>query len=281
MSEDGEKAGEADEVRAAADSGAAAEAPPDDGEKAAAEPEVKEPAAEPEDSAPAAVSEEDATKELSKPEEPPAAGEDDPLADFFSSRPKDDSDQKEETVKVVAKENGDLEEASKPDATDEPRARSSKSKRSSSASRSRKRGRSSTRSRSRRSRRDEGNTIEDFIKENGLDDKCARVMREMDPKRAKSIMDQGFDVRHCRNPSAVVMSRVAKMEREQGERAPLKRSFSPRRDASPRRRRSRSRRSRSPSYSSYSSSRPREKSRRKRKHRRHHRDRRHKHKRRH
>jgi len=81
--------------------------------------------------------------------------------------------------------------------------------RSASTSRSRSKSKSKpSRPRSRSPRR----LIEDFIKENELDARVAGALRSISESQAKCVILDGFHVLHCKNPSAVVMSRIRKVE---------------------------------------------------------------------
>lgn len=86
--------------------------------------------------------------------------------------------------------------------------------------------------------------VEDFISENGLDAKCAQALRSVSSKLGKQVVLDGFNVRQCQNPSAVVMSRIRRAEggqaRGRGSNAP--RGAEPRRSRSRARRRGRRRR---------------------------------------
>ena len=55
--------------------------------------------------------------------------------------------------------------------------------------------------------------LDDFISDNQLDEKCSHVLRSLDMEHVRTVLAQGFDVSHCRNPSAVVMSRIQKLDR--------------------------------------------------------------------
>mmetsp|Transcript_35020 Transcript_35020/g.104769 ORF Transcript_35020/g.104769 Transcript_35020/m.104769 type:complete len:211 (+) Transcript_35020:57-689(+) len=128
-------------------------------------------------------------------------GDADPMAHFFGDRPsvKNFEDPKEAFRRRVERNNAPIPGV----AFDGPPSR---------ARRAVSRGGSSSRSRS--GRRADGHKLSEFIKDNDLDEKCCRVLRSMSAESAQQIMAQGFDVRGCRNPSAVVMSRIQKLERE-------------------------------------------------------------------
>lgn len=49
--------------------------------------------------------------------------------------------------------------------------------------------------------------IEEFITNNGLDERCAAALRECDPKVQLAIMDRG-DCEDCKNPNSAVMGRI-------------------------------------------------------------------------
>jgi len=134
----------------------------------------------------------------------------DPLASFFDDRPPVNSfEDPGEALSTRINRNNARQRPS-------PR----KARRSRSASRHQaKRGRSGSRSQGRkRQRRDDrsdeggGGTLDEFIEDNELDDKVAAALRNMRTSCAKAVMAQGFDVKMCRNPSAVVMSRIRKSD---------------------------------------------------------------------
>eukprot|EP00929_Paragymnodinium_shiwhaense_P035579 TRINITY_DN1917_c0_g1_i1.p1 TRINITY_DN1917_c0_g1~~TRINITY_DN1917_c0_g1_i1.p1 ORF type:complete len:123 (-),score=11.88 TRINITY_DN1917_c0_g1_i1:81-449(-) len=87
---------------------------------------------------------------------------------------------------------------------------------SKSRSRGRRRDKSNSRSASRgRGRRDKkrggGDSVEDWCEDNNLDDKCTGLLLSMSKDIQRQVMDEG-SARECRNPSAVVMSRIRKIE---------------------------------------------------------------------
>eukprot|EP00930_Biecheleria_cincta_P087512 TRINITY_DN76738_c0_g1_i1.p1 TRINITY_DN76738_c0_g1~~TRINITY_DN76738_c0_g1_i1.p1 ORF type:complete len:130 (-),score=16.60 TRINITY_DN76738_c0_g1_i1:79-468(-) len=99
-------------------------------------------------------------------------------------------------------------------------------RRSDSGSRSRSRDRKKDKDRRRRDdsrgdrrgggrdrRSSKGGSLDDWIDENDLDDKCANLLRSLDSSIQKGVMDMG-NCHDCRNPSAVVMSRIRKLEGE-------------------------------------------------------------------
>eukprot|EP00931_Biecheleriopsis_adriatica_P031334 TRINITY_DN18385_c0_g1_i1.p1 TRINITY_DN18385_c0_g1~~TRINITY_DN18385_c0_g1_i1.p1 ORF type:complete len:197 (-),score=20.05 TRINITY_DN18385_c0_g1_i1:36-572(-) len=128
--------------------------------------------------------------------------DDDPLASFF-----DDAN--------ASKESNQGNE-SKESKQSQKRSNSRSNSKSRRRSRSRRRRRSSSGSRS----ADLQRKVEDFISENDLDAKCGAALRRMPPSLQKAVILEGFNVRQCQNPSAVVMSRIRRAEGGQMSGAP-------------------------------------------------------------
>lgn len=158
---------------------------------------------------------------------------DDPMADFFSSRPevKEYEDPDEARRKRITHNNtGRSPPASRGRDSDRPAARRSPPRRSprrsprrgrrqSRRSRSYSRSYSSSRSRSGRGlSRSTRKKLDGFITENGLDMKIQGMLRKMDPEDAVDVMEQGFDLSTCRNANAVVVARINKLEKDTGRK---------------------------------------------------------------
>ncbi|CAE8624931.1 unnamed protein product, partial [Polarella glacialis] len=62
------------------------------------------------------------------------------------------------------------------------------------------------------SMRDLDRRIESFIGHNGLADKVARIIHNMMPYDVETLMGQGVDLIQCRSPTAVVISRIRRIE---------------------------------------------------------------------
>eukprot|EP00440_Ansanella_granifera_P004702 gb/GFBE01005098.1/.p1 GENE.gb/GFBE01005098.1/~~gb/GFBE01005098.1/.p1 ORF type:complete len:180 (+),score=17.96 gb/GFBE01005098.1/:1-540(+) len=60
--------------------------------------------------------------------------------------------------------------------------------------------------------RDLDRRIEDFVRNNGLADKVARIIHNMMPYDAETLMSQAVDLNQCRSPTAVVISRIRRIE---------------------------------------------------------------------
>lgn len=58
--------------------------------------------------------------------------------------------------------------------------------------------------------------IQTFVEQNQLDNKVARIMINMNPDDAEQVLDEGIDPSRCRNPTAVIVSRIRKIERAAG-----------------------------------------------------------------
>lgn len=58
--------------------------------------------------------------------------------------------------------------------------------------------------------------IADFVGQNRLDGKVSRIMANMHPDDVEQVLDEGIDTDRCRNPTAVVVSRIRKIERAAG-----------------------------------------------------------------
>lgn len=65
--------------------------------------------------------------------------------------------------------------------------------------------------------------ITDFVRDNQLDDKVTRIMLNMNPDDVEQVLEEGVDPRRCRNPTAVVVSRIRKIERAAGRPNAMKR----------------------------------------------------------
>merc|ERR1712151_977353 len=60
-----------------------------------------------------------------------------------------------------------------------------------------------------------GDSVEDWCRENGLDDKCTDFLVNQPADIQDAVMEKGLGP-DCRNPNAVVMSRVRKLEGKGG-----------------------------------------------------------------
>eukprot|EP00411_Alexandrium_monilatum_P030462 CAMPEP_0175369886 /NCGR_PEP_ID=MMETSP0095-20121207/20923_1 /TAXON_ID=311494 /ORGANISM="Alexandrium monilatum, Strain CCMP3105" /LENGTH=522 /DNA_ID=CAMNT_0016668017 /DNA_START=14 /DNA_END=1580 /DNA_ORIENTATION=+ len=65
--------------------------------------------------------------------------------------------------------------------------------------------------------------ITDFVRDHQLDSKVTRIMLNMNPDDVEQVLEEGMDARRCRNPTAVVVSRIRKIEREAGRPNAMKR----------------------------------------------------------
>jgi hypothetical protein len=73
---------------------------------------------------------------------------------------------------------------------------------------------------------------EEFVRRNKLDDKVARILKNMIPGDVETLLEQGVDLAGCRNPTAVVVSRVRRIETAAGRPSAMKR-YDRRNGASP------------------------------------------------
>jgi len=65
--------------------------------------------------------------------------------------------------------------------------------------------------------------IQTFVEQNQLDNKVARIMINMNPADAEQVLDEGIDPSRCRNPTAVIVSRIRKIERAAGRANAMRR----------------------------------------------------------
>jgi len=56
-------------------------------------------------------------------------------------------------------------------------------------------------------------TLDKWIEDNNLDEKCGKVLRSLSSTIQEAVQEMG-GCAHCRNPSAAVMSRIRKIERQ-------------------------------------------------------------------
>ncbi|CAK0798406.1 unnamed protein product, partial [Prorocentrum cordatum] len=71
--------------------------------------------------------------------------------------------------------------------------------------------------------RDLDQRISDFVDDHQLDPKVKRIMQNMAPEDAEKVLEEGLNPERCRNPTAVVVSRIRKVEMDAGRANAVKR----------------------------------------------------------